>query len=64
MNVPNMVGQIASRLAENGINIDNMVNRSRNDVAYTLIDIDNHKHETLSVHALYDIEGVMRVREF
>jgi len=64
LNVPNMVGQIASRLAENGINIDNMVNRSRNDVAYTLIDIDNHKHETLSVHALYDIEGVMRVREF
>ncbi|TCI22134.1 3-phosphoglycerate dehydrogenase family protein [Exiguobacterium sp. SL-9] len=64
LNVPNMVGQIASRLAENGINIDNMVNRSRNDVAYTLIDIDNHKHETLSVHTLYDIEGVMRVREF
>lgn len=64
LNVPNMVGQIASRLAENGINIDNMVNRSRGDVAYTLIDIDNHKQETLSVHALYDIEGVMRVREF
>lgn len=64
LNVPNMVGQIASRLAENGINIDNMVNRSRNDVAYTLIDIDNHKQEALSVHALYDIEGVMRVREF
>ncbi|WP_251138895.1 phosphoglycerate dehydrogenase [Exiguobacterium sp. s142] len=64
LNVPNMVGQIASRLAENGINIDNMVNRSRNDVAYTMIDIDNHKQEELSVHALYDIEGVMRVREF
>lgn len=64
LNVPNMVGQIASRLAENGINIDNMVNRSRNDVAYTMIDIDNHKNEQLSVHALYDIEGVMRVREF
>lgn len=64
LNVPNMVGQIASRLAETGMNIDNMVNRSRNDVAYTLIDIDNHKHEALSVNALYDIEGVMRVREF
>ncbi|KDN57263.1 MAG: phosphoglycerate dehydrogenase [Exiguobacterium sp.] len=64
LNVPNMVGQIASRLAENGINIDNMVNRSRGDVAYTLIDIDNHQNEKLSVHTLYEIEGVMRVREF
>lgn len=64
LNIPNMVGQIASRLADNGINIDNMINRSRGEIAYTMIDIDNHKQEKLSVHTLYDIEGVMRVREF
>lgn len=63
-NVPNMVGQITGELASHGINIDNMVNRSRGEIAYTLIDLDNHQHEPLSIHALYEIEGVIRVREF
>ncbi|WP_214824549.1 phosphoglycerate dehydrogenase [Exiguobacterium algae] len=63
-NVPNMVGQITGELASHGINIDNMVNRSRGKIAYTLIDLDNHQHEPLSIHALYEIEGVIRVREF
>lgn len=63
-NVPNMVGQITGELASHGLNIDNMVNRSRGEIAYTLIDLDNHQHEPLSIHALYEIEGVIRVREF
>ncbi|MBP2100616.1 phosphoglycerate dehydrogenase [Enterococcus rivorum] len=38
-NVPNMLGQISTDIANLGINIDTMVNRSRDDYAYTLVDI-------------------------
>jgi D-3-phosphoglycerate dehydrogenase len=39
-NVPNMVGQISTALAEAGLNIADLLNKSRGDLAYTLIDID------------------------
>jgi D-3-phosphoglycerate dehydrogenase len=39
-NVPNMVGQISTCLAEAGLNIADLLNKSKGDVAYTLIDID------------------------
>ena len=39
-NVPNMVGQISTRLAEAGLNIADLLNKSKGEVAYTLIDID------------------------
>lgn len=38
-NVPNMLGQISSTIAENGMNIDNLMNRGRGDYAYTLVDV-------------------------
>lgn len=38
-NVPNMLGQISTAVAAEGINIDNMINRGRDDFAYTLVDI-------------------------
>jgi D-3-phosphoglycerate dehydrogenase len=40
-NVPNMVGQITSAISSYDLNIADMVNRSRGDYAYTMIDIDN-----------------------
>jgi len=40
-NIPNMVGQISTAIAEEGANILDMINKSRNDVAYTLIDLEN-----------------------
>ncbi len=40
-NVPNMVGQISSVLAAAGLNIHNMVNKSKGDMAYTLVDVDS-----------------------
>jgi D-3-phosphoglycerate dehydrogenase / 2-oxoglutarate reductase len=40
-NVPNMVGQISSVLAAAGLNIHNMVNKSKGDMAYTLADVDS-----------------------
>ena len=40
-NVPNMLGQISTAMAQAGLNIHNMVNKSRGDMAYTLVDVDS-----------------------
>ena len=40
-NVPNMLGQISSTMAQAGLNIHNMVNKSRGEMAYTLVDLDS-----------------------
>ena len=60
-NVPNMVGQISTDLAAAGLNILDMLNRSRGDVAVTLIDVDQPcPEETLA--RLRAITGVLSVR--
>ena len=60
-NVPNMVGQIASILASHHINIANMMNKSKGNAAYTIIDIDNGAPDDLH-NRLNDIDGVIKVR--
>ena len=40
-NVPNMVGQMSTAVAQAGLNIHNMLNKSRKDMAYTLVDVDS-----------------------
>lgn len=60
-NVPNMVGQITGVLADNGLNIANMLNRNRGDHAYNLIDIDGPVPENISA-ALEAIDGVIFTR--
>jgi D-3-phosphoglycerate dehydrogenase len=40
-NVPNMLGQISTTMAHAGLNIHNMVNKSRGEMAYTLVDVDS-----------------------
>jgi D-3-phosphoglycerate dehydrogenase / 2-oxoglutarate reductase len=40
-NVPNMVGQVSTALASHGLNIHNMINKSKGDMAYTLVDVDS-----------------------
>ena len=40
-NVPNMLGQISTAMAQSGLNIHNMINKSRGDMAYTLVDVDS-----------------------
>ncbi len=57
-NVPNMLGQLTSVLGTNHINIENLVNKARNDVAYTMIDTNSEA----DVAALEAIENVIRVR--
>jgi D-3-phosphoglycerate dehydrogenase len=61
-NVPNMLGQISSALAEAGINIHNMTNKSRGEMAYTLVDTDSVVPPKLIAH-LAAIPGVLAVRD-
>ncbi|WP_367342395.1 phosphoglycerate dehydrogenase [Limosilactobacillus sp.] len=63
-NVPNMVGQITAILAQNNLNITNMINRSRNEIAYTVIDMDAVPDTELVKlqEKLRQIKAVIRVR--
>jgi D-3-phosphoglycerate dehydrogenase len=60
-NVPNMVGQISTAMAKAGLNIHNMLNKSRGDMAYTLVDVDSAAPASL-VAELSAISGVLAVR--
>ena len=60
-NVPNMLGQISTAMAEAGLNIHTMINKSKGEMAYTLVDVDSEVPQ--SVYArLCAIEGVLSVR--
>ena len=60
-NVPNMVGQISTALASAGLNISDLLNKSRGDVAYTLADVDG-KLPGEVLEKLAAIEGVLSLR--
>ena len=61
-NVPNMLGQISTTLAQAGINIHNMMNKSRGEMAYTLADIDSTPPAAL-IAQIAAIPGVLMVRD-
>ena len=60
-NVPNMLGQISTALAGAGLNIHNMVNKSRGDFAFTLVDVECAVPQAV-IDQLTAIDGVLRVR--
>ena len=60
-NVPNMLGQISTAMANAGLNIHNMMNKSKGDVAYTLVDVDSAVPGKV-IEAIAGIEGVLAVR--
>ncbi len=60
-NVPNMLGQISTAMARAGLNIHNMVNKSRGEMAYTLVDVDSPVDDAV-IAALAAIDGVLSVR--
>jgi D-3-phosphoglycerate dehydrogenase len=60
-NMPNMVGQISAVLAAAGLNIHNMVNKSKGDMAYTLVDVDSAVSDKV-IQQLSAIAGVLAVR--
>jgi D-3-phosphoglycerate dehydrogenase len=60
-NVPNMVGGISHEMATAGLNIATMTNKSRKDLAYTLVDVDSDVPDSV-IKAIGDIDGVLMVR--
>lgn len=60
-NIPKMVGQITGVLAEEKVNIAEMLNKSKGDLAYNIIDIDGPLSEK-AIEAIKGIEGVIAVR--
>ncbi|HEY9397437.1 MAG TPA: phosphoglycerate dehydrogenase [Burkholderiales bacterium] len=60
-NVPNMVGQISTAMAKAGLNIHNMVNKSKGEMAYTLVDMDSPVPDHV-IDDIARIDGVLTVR--
>ena len=60
-NVPNMLGQISTAMAQAGLNIHNMINKSRGGMAYTLVDVDSPVLPEVQA-GLVAIKGVLAVR--
>jgi D-3-phosphoglycerate dehydrogenase len=60
-NRPNMIGQLSHVLGEAGVNIAQMHNASRGDIAYTLIDLDTESNAGL-IAAIGKIDGILSVR--
>lgn len=60
-NIANMITQFASKFGEAGINISDMTNKSKKDVAYTMLDVETSPTEKI-LRELEAIKGVFRVR--
>jgi len=60
-NVPNMLGQISTAMARANLNIHNMLNKSRGEMAYTIVDVDSPVPASV-VASIASIEGVLAVR--
>ena len=60
-NVPNMLGQISTAMAAAGLNIHTMLNKSRGEMAYTIVDVDSPVPAAV-VAAISSIDGVLAVR--
>jgi len=60
-NVPNMVGQISTTLANHKLNIADLLNKSRGDIAYTLVDVDSGIPQA-AVDEIAAIQGVLNIR--
>jgi D-3-phosphoglycerate dehydrogenase len=56
-----MVGQISGAMAKAGLNIHNMINRSKGEMAYTLVDVDSPVNRAL-IEDLARVKGVLAVR--
>lgn len=60
-NVPNMVGQISTCIANAGLNIEDLLNKSIGEVAYTIVDVNGEPSDTL-LDELRSIDGVLTLR--
>ncbi len=62
-NVPNMLGQVTTALAAADLNILDMINQSRGDVAYTMVDVASPV-PVATIDRIRSIQGVLNVRTF
>lgn len=62
-NVPNIIGQVTSLLASENINIQDMVNKSRDNIAYTIIECDNFVDEAV-VKKIAAVKGIRYVKSY
>jgi len=60
-NIPGSLGRFTAAIAGENINIDGLMNKSRGEYAYTMLDLDHHPSQEVVEH-LREIEGVLRVR--
>jgi len=60
-NIPNSLGQFTTAVAAENINISDLINRSRGEYAYTMLDLD-HPTSPAVIEKLQKIEGVLRIR--
>lgn len=60
-NVPNILSTITTSFAKDNINIENMVNQSKGDMAYTILDVNECDSVALTAH-LAELDGVVRTR--
>ena len=60
-NVPNMVAQVSHVMAQSGLNISTMTNKSRGGVAYTLVDVDSGVPRPV-IDGIAGLGGVLKVR--
>lgn len=62
-NIPNMISRISTLLSESGTNINNMLNRSRGDYAYTIVEIDGVVPDGAE-EKLAAVDGIIKVTEY
>ena len=60
-NIPNMISQFSGIMAEAGINISDMLNKSKGDFSYTMLDLDSAASSEV-VDKIAAIDGVIKVR--
>ena len=60
-NVPNMVGQISTIMADAELNIHDMINQCRGDIAYTIVDVDSAIPDSV-VNTIRELDGIMIAR--
>ena len=60
-NIPNSLGRFTSAIAADNVNIDGLMNKSRGEFAYTILDFDQHPSQEVVEH-LKQVDGVLRVR--
>ena len=61
-NIPGMIEKVTTVIADEKLNIEEMINKSRGEMAYSFFDVSGDVNERI-IGKLKDIEGVVRVRK-